>query len=428
MQAATVRWIEPIEHRINAAVEVPASKSISNRALLLAALASGDSLLSNVLLSDDTAVFMDALKSLGFSVDFDSGQRLCRVVGGGGRLPVSSGEVWCGSAGTAARFLLAAVAAAGRGEYRFDASAQMRSRPIGPLVKGLAGQDVAISASPGGSFPISLKTGGLTGGRLHLGDGDQSSQYLSAILMAAPLARSPVEIETDLSVSRPYVDMTLRMMSDFGVEVARTGYSRFAVSAPAQYQACDYVIEADASTASYFFAAAALSGGSVCVANVSRRDSLQGDMRFLAVLEAMGCTVSEGVDGVTVTGPPTLRGVKVDMSDISDTVMTLAAIAPFANGPTSIEHIGHIRLQESDRIAALAANLERIGIRADVGDTYLRIHPGKPKGATIDSYGDHRIAMAFSLVGLVVPGIGISDPECVAKTCPEFYEILEALY
>ena len=428
MQTATVRWIEPIKRRIDATVEVPGSKSINNRALLLAALASGDSLVSNVLLSDDTMVFVDALKALGFSLGFDPGRRVCRIVGGGGVLPVSSAEIWCGSAGTAARFLLAAVAAAGRGEYRFDATAQMRSRPIGPLIKGLAGQNVAVGASPGGSFPVSLRTDGLAGGRLHLGDGDQSSQYLSAMLMAAPLARKPVEIETALSVSRPYADMTLRMMSDFGVEVDRTDYTRFVIPAPVQYQGRDYVIEADASTASYFFAAAAISGGTVRVANVSRRDSLQGDVRFLDILEAMGCAVTESVDGVAVTGPRALQGVTVDMSDISDTVMTLAAIAPFADAPTAIENIGHIRLKESDRITAVAANLERMGVRTEVGDTYLRIHPGRPKGATIDSYGDHRIAMAFSLIGLVAPGIGISGPECVTKTCPEFYDILGTLY
>ena len=428
MQTATVRWIEPVKHRIDAAVEVPGSKSVSNRALLLAALARGESTVSNILLSDDTTVFVDALKTLGFQLESDFGRRLCRIVGGGGVLPAASGEIWCGSAGTAARFLLAAVAAAGRGEYRFDATAQMRSRPIGPLVNSLTAQGVVVTTSVGGSFPISVKTGGLAGGHLHLSDGDQSSQYLSAVLMAAPFARQPVEVETTLSVSRPYADMTVRMMSDFGVQVDRTDYSRFVVPAPVQYQGRDYVIEADASTASYFFAAAALSGGTVRVATISRRHSLQGDVRFLDILEAMGCTVVEGADGVAVTGPRELRGVTVDMSDISDTVMTLAAIAPFASTPTTIENIGHIRLKESDRVTAVAANLERIGIRAEVGDNFLRIHPGRPRGATIDSYGDHRIAMSFSLIGLVVPGIGISDPECVTKTCPEFYDLLGNLY
>jgi 3-phosphoshikimate 1-carboxyvinyltransferase len=409
-------------------VEVPGSKSINNRALLLAALARGESRVSNVLLSDDTMVFVEALKALGFQLDFDLDQRVCRIAGGGGALPASSGAIWCGSAGTAARFLLAAVAAAGRGEYRFDATAQMRARPIGPLIKGLVAQGATVRTSPGGSFPITLKTDGLVGGHLHLTDGDQSSQYLSAMLMAAPLAHQPVEIETALSVSRPYADMTVRMMSDFGVEVDRTDYSRFVVPAPVQYRGRDYVIEADASTASYFFAAAALSGGTVRVAAVSRRDSLQGDVRFLDILEAMGCVVVESADGVAVTGPRELRGVTVDMSDISDTVMTLAAIAPFASTPTTIENIGHIRLKESDRIAAVATNLERIGIRAEVGDSFLRIYPGQPRGATIDSYGDHRIAMSFSVVGLVVPEIGISDPESVTKTCPEFYDILDKLY
>ncbi|MBM3940322.1 MAG: 3-phosphoshikimate 1-carboxyvinyltransferase [SAR202 cluster bacterium] len=411
---------------MNATVTVPGSKSVTNRALLVAALAGGESRLSGVLESDDTVVFIEALRSLGFSVAYDRAAATCRLVGNGGRVPTARGKVWCGSAGTASRFLLAVVAA-GEGTFEFDATAQMKARPIGPLIDALRDQGAEVTLSPSGSFPLTMRARGLRGGRIQLSSGDQSSQYLSAVLMAAPLACAPVEVLTAVTVSRPYVDMTLRMMADFGVEAHREGYERFGIAAPARYRGRAYTIEADASTASYFFAAAAVTGGRVRVPTLSRT-SMQGDTRFVDVLEAMGARVTDTGDGIAVEGPERLRGVTVDMGDISDTVMTLAAIAPFADGPTTITNIGHIRLKESDRIAAMADNLARTGVRAEAGKDFLVVHPGKPRGATIDPHGDHRVAMAFSVMGLVADGIVIADPACVAKTCPNFYELLEGLY
>ena len=427
MTTQTIYWVNPAQKPVEATVEVPGSKSITNRALLLAALAQGESRLSGVLSSDDSLVFIGALQSLGFDITYDEAAGTCRLVGSGGRIPSTGGDIWCGSAGTASRFLLGAVAAAGRGTYAFDATAQMRARPIGPLIDGLRAQGIGVTSD---SFPLTMTTEGLAGGELALSGGETSSQYLSGMLMAAPLALQPMTVSTKVSVSRPFVDMTLRMMEAFGVTVQRDGYERFTAQGQTPYVGQEYVIEADASTASYFFAAAAVTGGRVRVAKVSRRGSLQGDIRFLDILEAMGCTVFEEPDGtgVTVQGPSKLRGVDVDMGDISDTMMSLATIAPFADGPTTIRNIAHVRKQESDRIAVVTSNLEKLGIRTEEGEDWLTVHPGTPQGGVIDPNDDHRMAMSFSVLGLAAPGIGISDPGCVSKTCPNFYELLESMY
>jgi 3-phosphoshikimate 1-carboxyvinyltransferase len=240
--------------------------------------------------------------------------------------------------------------------------------------------------------------------------------------MAAPAGRAPLELGVDGLVSRPYVDMTLQMMADFGVAAERENYEFFRL-APATYRSRTYVIEPDASTASYFFAAASLVGGRVHVPGLRRRGCLQGDIRFLDILEAMGCTVRDEDDGVTVDGPPALHGLTVDMGDISDTFMTLAAIAPFATSPVTITGIGNVRLKESDRIAAVEANLRRVGVRTESGPDYLCVLPGTPTGAHSVPPGDPRRAMSFAVLRLRGPGIGGDDPGCVAKTCPEFFDL-----
>ncbi len=265
----------------------------------------------------------------------------------------------------------------------------------------------------------------LAGGRLAL-PGETSSQFVSALLMAAPLGRAPLELTVEGLVSRPYVDMTLAMMAQFGVSNERRGHTRFRV-APATYQGRDYGVEPDASTASYFFAAAAATGGRVKVFDVHREGGLQGDLRFLDVLEAMGCEVRDDPDGVVVAGPATLAGLTVDMGDISDTFMTLAAIAPFASSPVTIAGIANVRLQESDRIAAIESNLGSLGVRTSSGADFLRVYPGTPVGGHVDPHGDHRIAMSFAVLGLRVPGVVIDDPQCVSKTCPTFFELWTAL-
>ena len=246
--------------------------------------------------------------------------------------------------------------------------------------------------------------------------------------MAAPMAKTPLAIQTSVPVSRPYVDLTCGLMARFGVSVEQEDYERFRVPAPTHYQGGSHVVEADASTASYFFAAAAVTAGTVTVSNLSLSHSVQGDVRFLDILEQMGCVVTSDRQSVTVSGPPRLNGVTVDMSQISDTVMTLACIAPYAQSSTTIENIGHIRRKESDRISALADGLSRLGVSFYETPTSLTIHPSTPRGAAIDSYDDHRIAMSFAVAGLVTPGVGILDAECVVKTCPNFFDLLDLLY
>jgi 3-phosphoshikimate 1-carboxyvinyltransferase len=273
-------------------------------------------------------------------------------------------------------------------------------------------------------LPLTLQARGLTGGAVRL-PGDTSSQFVSALLMAAPLGRSPLDLRVDGLVSRPYVSMTVRMMEQFGVAPEPPADDHFVV-APGLYAGREYDVEPDASTASYFFAAGAVAG-SVQVLGLHREHALQGDVAFLDVLECMGCTVDDDAAGVRVAGPAALAGLTVDMSDIPDTFMTLAAIAPLATSPVTVTGIGNVRLKESDRIAAVEENLHRTGVRTESGPDWLRVLPGTPRGASVDPHDDHRIAMAFSVLGLRVPGIVIEDPGCVGKTCPTFFDLWAAL-
>jgi len=404
-------------------VRVPGSKSVSNRAFLLAALADGASTLEGVLTAGDTLAFAGALRALGFAIaQREDGS--WRLRGAAGRIPVAEARVDCREAGTAARFLLAACAA-GDGRYHLDAAPQLRRRPLAPLLEALRVQGSTTEPADAVHLPLTLVARGLTGGRLRL-PGETSSQFVSALLMAAPAGSAQLELHVDGLVSRPYVDMTLRMMEDFGVAAGRDDYTVFRV-APGTYRGRTYRVEPDASTASYFLAAAALTGGRVRVPGLRRRDSLQGDVRFADVLEAMGCSVGDEEGGLTVKGPPALLGLTVDMSDIPDTFMTLAALAPFAASPVTITGIGNVRLKESDRIAAVEQNLAGLGVRTEAGPDFLRVVPGLPKGGRVDPHGDHRIAMSFAVLGLRVPGIVIDDPGCVAKTCPGFFDLWQAL-
>ncbi len=419
-------------------MRVPGSKSVTNRALLLAGLADGDSSLRGGLIADDTLAFAAGLRSLGIVAREQSGG--WRVSGCAGRVPAAEADVFCAEAGTAARFLLAA-AAAGHGAYRFDAAPQLRRRPLAVLLEALRAQGAATEPPDAGALPFTLLARGLAGGRLRL-PGDTSSQFISALLMAAPLGREPLDLRVDGLVSRPYVSMTLRMMAQFGAGGEAHGDERFVVG-PGAYAGRDYDVEPDASTASYFFAAAATSGR-VQVLGLHRDGCLQGDIAFLDVLECMGCVVTDEPEGVRVAAPGPLRrpggssdlgapggsslaGLTVDMADISDTFMTLAAIAPLATSPVTITGIANVRLKESDRIAAMEDNLRRLGVRTESGPDHLRIYPGTPTGGRVDPHGDHRIAMAFAVLGLRVPGIVVDDPACVSKTCPSFFDLWRAL-
>jgi 3-phosphoshikimate 1-carboxyvinyltransferase len=415
--ASNPRSIRPARPGLDVSVRVPGSKSVTNRALLLAGLAAGRSVLRGALDAGDTRAFAGALSSLGIPVEAQAGD--LHLGGAGGRIPAGRADVFCAEAGTAARFLVAA-AAAGEGAYRFDGAPQLRRRPLAPLLEALRAQGARTEPANATGLPFTLLARGLAGGGLRL-PGDTSSQFVSSLLMAAPLGHAPLDLQVDGLVSRPYVTMTLRMMEQFGAVAEAADDERWVVS-PGAYAGRDYAVEPDASTASYFFAAAA-TGGRVRVLGLHRAGSLQGDVAFLDVLEAMGCSVLDEPEGVTVAGPASLSGLAVDMGDISDTFMTLAAIAPLATSPVTITGIGNVRLKESDRIAAVEENLRRLEVPTQSGEDWLRVFPANPRGGPIDPHGDHRIAMAFSVLGLRVPGIVIDDPACVDKTCPTFYEL-----
>ena len=417
--------IQPIGHPLNATIRVPGSKSLTNRALLIAALADGTTTLNNALFSDDSRYFANALQTLGFEVKLDPSRAEMTVTGLGGHIPAKKAELFIGNAGTAARFLTAFLTL-GNGEYVLDGELRMRERPIGDLVVALE-QLGATLETKSSCPPVKITASGLDGGRTKIA-GNISSQFLSALLMIATYAQSPVEIEvtTELN-SKPYVDMTLSIMRDFGIEVQRDGYQFFKIPITNYESRVMYPIESDASAASYFFAAPAICGGTVCVENISRR-SVQGDVAFIDVLEKLGCKVDETDHSISVTCSTELRGLDVDMCDISDTAQTLAVIAPFASSPTRIRGIASARVKETDRVHATCTELARLGVKVIEHEDGMTIYPCDDfRPATIQTYNDHRMAMAFSLIGLRVPGIAIENPGCVSKTFPNFFEVLETL-
>ena len=471
--------ISPITHPLNAVVRVPGSKSITNRALLIAALANGKTKLTNALFSDDSKYFAQALQTLGFDIQLDEKNCEMNVQGLGGKIPATKAELYIGNAGTAARFL-SAFLTLGHGEYILDGDSRMRERPIGDLIDSLIQLGANITTMDDRPstmtyrpssivnsqvfLPIKITANRLRGGKTKTA-GDISSQFLSALLMVAPYAQTPIEIEltTELN-SKPYVDMTIAIMKDFGVEVQRNGYQSFTIpitnyqppvsslqspisstqfsnspilnspvsnlqSPTSNYQLpiTTYPIESDASAASYFFAAPAICGGTVKVENISR-NSVQGDIKFLGVLTQMGCTVTETDNCLLVTGNSELHGIDVDLRDLPDTAQTLAAIAPFASTPTRIRGIASARHKETDRIHATCAELARLGVNVDEHEDGMTIYPCQTfQPATIQTYNDHRMAMAFSLIGLRFDGVTIENPNCVSKTFPNFFEVLKQL-
>jgi len=411
----------PVAGAVRGSIRPPGSKSLTNRALLIAALAQGRSTLIGPLDSQDTRVMIDSLRRLGIAIDADEHRLL--VDGCGGVLPSQSAELWLENSGTSIRFLTA-LCAGGNGDYRLDGNARMRERPIADLACALNALGADVVCGENGCPPIRVLGRGLSGGATRV-SGALSSQFLSALLMAAPQAASAVELHIEgRLVSRPYVDMTLGVMSRFGAEVQWISESALRV-ASRTYVATDFSIEPDASAASYFFAAAAITGGEVTVSGLSR-DSVQGDVAFVQALERMGCAVAWADDAITVRGCP-LHGIDIDMNGISDTAQTLAAVAVFAQGPTRIRNIGHVRHKETDRIAAVATELRRLAIVVDEHPDGLTVHPGHPQPAEIQTYDDHRMAMSFALIGLRSPGILIANPECTVKTYPGYFEDLAHL-
>lgn len=421
-----IRPIQPLARPFDGVVTLPGSKSYSNRALLVAALARGRSAITEALCSDDTRYMHRALTALGVRVQADEAARTFVVEGAGGPFPATEATLEIGNAGTAARFLTAAVAL-GKGTFVVDGSPAMRKRPIQPLLDGLRALGVdAVSREGNGCPPVVVRADGIAGGHARM-RGDISSQYVSAILMAAPYARRDVEIEVEGPlVSAPYVAMTLSTMQAFGVRAEREGDRRFRVPAGQRYEGRDYVVEPDASGASYFFAAAAVTGSRVVVPRLGSV-SAQGDLGLLDVLARMGCEVTIGPDAVTVRGPARLRAVDADFTRMGDVATTLMAIAPFADGPVTVRGIAQTHFEESDRPVAAATELRRMGLTVETEWDRVTIHPGLPRPTDVETYDDHRIAMSFAVTGLRAPGIRIVNPSCVSKTFPEFFEVLGRL-
>mgnify|MGYP001120548919 CR=1 FL=1 len=417
----TTQHITPVRQPINAVVQVPGSKSLTNRALLLAALAKGRSHLTGALFSDDSHWFVDGLRRLGIAVETNATTAEVIVDGVGGAPPAQQADLWVELAGTAARFLMA-YACLGHGRYTIDGTPRMRQRPMRDLIVTLNALGANCKGQGiGANLPITIEGRGLRGGSAGIA-GNVSSQFLSALLMVAPYAEQDVELTlTTKLAAGPFVDITVAMMHHFGVEVERDGYERFLVRAGQRYRAQEYAIEPDASNASYFCAAAALTGGRVQINGLSR-NAIQGDIKFLDVLEQMGCTIESGPDWIAVRGGSTLRGIDLDMSTLPDMVITLAALAPFAEGTTRIRNVGLIRHHETDRLTAITNELRKLGVRVEEYEDGLTIYPGVTQPAAITTYHDHRMAMGFALVGLRVPGIEITGAECVAKTFPDFFE------
>jgi 3-phosphoshikimate 1-carboxyvinyltransferase len=417
--------INPVSHTLDATVRVPGSKSITNRALLTASLADGTTTLTNALFSDDSGYFAKSLKDLGFEVSSNPGTSTYTIHGLGGLIPASRGELFVGNAGTAARFLTSLVTL-GEGSFTIDGDPRMRQRPIEDLIDALTQLGVNVTSSSG-CLPVHVLASGLRGGLGSI-SGNVSSQFLSGLLMVAPYAQSPVELTVKHGLnSRPYVDMTLSVMSDFGVEISRDGYDHFIVRQSCYRSRNTYIIESDATSASYFFAAPAILGGTVRVENISRR-SKQGDIAFLEILQQMGCTVKDGSGYIEVAGSDRLSGIDVDMRDISDTAQTLAAIAPFASSPTRIRGIDFIRAKETDRINAVCVELARLGVDVQEHSDGMTIHPCRSiQPGCVHTYNDHRMAMAFALIGLNISGISIENPACVSKTFPNYFDVLETI-
>jgi 3-phosphoshikimate 1-carboxyvinyltransferase len=423
---------QPVSHPLDVAVRLPGSKSITNRALIAAALADGDSVLTGMLWAEDTRLMIEALRTCGIAIATDEKGCAAEVTGCRGQLPVSEAALFCGNSGTTIRFC-ASLVALGHGRFELDGVERMRERPIGGLV------DVLRVMGPGVEYPqregyppIVVYANGLSGGHVAF-DSPASSQFVSGLLLVAPYSMRDVLIDVTGSIpSATYLNMTTSVMDRFGVAVIEQYQPReaeFIVAAPQRYQGSTFAVEPDASNATYFLAAPAIAGGRLAVEGLGT-ESIQGDARFVDVLERMGCSVEREPTRLTVAGPPAgerLCGIDVDLNEMPDTVQTLAVVALFADGPTTIRNVPNLRVKETDRLSALHRELAKLGANVEESADGLRIEPpARLEPAAIDTYDDHRMAMSFALAGLRVEGLAINDPECCGKTFPDFFERFEA--
>ena len=424
MNRLTLKPIKKIDGEIN----LPGSKSLSNRALLLASMAEGTTTITNLLESDDTRHMLNALKRLGVDYTLSEDKTECTIVGKGEALSsMESIELFLGNAGTAMRPLCAALCL-GEGSYTLTGEPRMKERPIGHLVDALRQAGASISYLENDGYPpLRIEANGLQGGEVSI-DGAISSQFLTALLMAAPLAKNDMYISiVGELVSKPYIDITLDIMQRFGVQIVNNNYKTFSIKAGQNYKAVEhFMVEGDASSASYFLAAAAIKGGTVKVTGIGR-NSIQGDVAFVDVLEQMGARVEWGETYVSVTRD-TLCAIDMDFNHIPDAAMTIATTALFSEGTTTLRNIYNWRVKETDRLYAMATELRKVGAKVEEGEDYLKITPPKQlKHAAIDTYDDHRMAMCFSLLALDDASVTINEPECVAKTFPNYFEILEEI-
>ncbi|EBF6383582.1 3-phosphoshikimate 1-carboxyvinyltransferase [Salmonella enterica subsp. enterica serovar Java] len=415
--------LQPIA-RVDGAINLPGSKSVSNRALLLAALACGKTVLTNLLDSDDVRHMLNALSALGINYTLSADRTRCDITGNGGTLRAPGAlELFLGNAGTAMRPLAAALCL-GQNEIVLTGEPRMKERPIGHLVDSLRQGGANIDYLEQENYPPLRLRGGFTGGDIEV-DGSVSSQFLTALLMTAPLAPKDtiIRVKGEL-VSKPYIDITLNLMKTFGVEIANHHYQQFVVKGGQQYHSPGrYLVEGDASSASYFLAAGAIKGGTVKVTGIGRK-SMQGDIRFADVLEKMGATITWGDDFIACTRGE-LHAIDMDMNHIPDAAMTIATTALFAKGTTTLRNIYNWRVKETDRLFAMATELRKVGAEVEEGHDYIRITPpAKLQHADIGTYNDHRMAMCFSLVALSDTPVTILDPKCTAKTFPDYFEQL----
>jgi len=409
----------------DATVSVPGSKSYSHRILIAASLSEGACEIENCLKSDDTLLTLKALRQMGIPIDASKPDRII-VQGGKGVIGAVQQDIFLGNSGTSMR-LLTAVAALGKGTYRLTGTERMQQRPIQDLIDGLNQLGVRIrSVNNNGCPPVEIEGGEINGRRVRL-NCSSSSQFLSALLLIAPLTSRGIDIQvTHGPVSKPYIDMTVGVMEKLGVGVWRDRYHHFRIKGNQIYRSGSYQVEPDASQASYFWAAAAVTGAAVKVTGITPNSS-QGDVGFTRILESMGCAVVAEIDGIRVVGRP-LTAVEVDMADMPDLVPTLAVVSAFAKGTTVISNVGHLRAKESDRLAAVAGELTKMGIEVACNDTGLIIKGGNPHGADIETYNDHRLAMSFAVAGLRTPGVAIKNEKCVEKSFPDFWTVFNKLH
>lgn len=429
MQAHDYYEVPQLTKPLDCTVTVPGSKSVTNRALLIAALATGPVELDNVLFSEDSRNFIASLKALGFQLEVAESSRRVKVYGQGGRIPRRNARIYVGGAGTAARFITAMLALTD-GDYWVEAAPQMMLRPMKPLLVSLTalGARFEFGSQPD-CLPYRIYGTGARNNQVTL-QANISSQFLSALLLTGVGGNDSLEILIDGEVAaKPYVEMTLAMMRQFGVTVVNDNYRRFVIPAGQKYRGItNYAIEPDISNANYFYALAVLTGGSVLVRKV-KPAALQGDIQFLKVLQQLGGAVTETPDGVMVTGPRdgVYPGIEADLAGTPDQTMTLAALAPFATSPTVIKNVGIIKYHESNRLQAIRTELTKMGIVCEETADGLAILPGQPRAVTVETYEDHRMAMAFALIGVRAGGMRINNPGCTAKTFEGYFELLSTL-